>query len=56
MVNSQRQDGKFRSDISKQYMGTVADKKLVPAEKKLPLWAKAAGGFAAGVALGKLID
>ena len=56
MVNSQRQDGKFRSDISKQYMGTVADKKLVPAEKKLPLWAKAAAGFAAGVALGKVID
>jgi hypothetical protein len=34
MVNSQRQDGKFRSDISRQYMGTVADKKLVPQIKK----------------------
>ncbi len=57
MVNSQRQDGKFRSDISKQYMGTVADKKLVPKDKKgLPLWAKAAGGFAARVLVSKAID
>jgi len=54
MVNSQRQDGKFRSDISRQYMGTVADKKLVPQDKKgLPLWAKAAGAFAGGVAVGR---
>ena len=56
MVNSQRVDGKFRSDISKQYMSTVKNKKLVPQDKKLPLWAKAAAGFAAGVALGKMID
>ena len=56
MVNSQRVDGKFRSDISKQYMSTVKNKKLVPKDKKLPIWAKAAAGFAAGVALGKMID
>ena len=56
LVNSQRHDGKFRSDISKQYMGTVKNKKLVPTNKKLPLWAKAAAGFAAGYALGKVID
>ena len=56
MVNSQRVDGKFRSDISKQYMGTVKNKKLIPADKKLPLWAKAAAGFATGYAVGKLID
>ena len=56
MVNSQRQDGKFRSDISKQYMGTVANKKLVPKDAGLPLWAKAAGGFAAGVLISKAID
>jgi len=56
MVNSQRLDGKFRSDISKQYMGTVKNKKLIPQEKKLPLWAKAAAGFATGVAIGKMID
>jgi len=56
MVNSQRQDGKFRSDISRQYMGTVKDKKLIPQDKKLPLWAKAAGGFAVGYGLGKLVD
>ena len=56
MVNSQRQDGKFRSDISRQYMGTVKNKKLIPQDKKLPLWAKAAGGFAVGYGLGKLVD
>ena len=56
MVNSQRVDGKFRSDISKQYMGTVKSKKLIPQDKKLPLWAKAAAGFATGYAIGKLID
>ena len=56
MVNSQRVDGKFRSDISKQYMGTIKNKKLIPQEKKLPLWAKAAAGFAAGVALSRAID
>jgi len=56
MVNSQRQDGKFRSDISKQYMGTVANKKLVPKDAGLPLWVKAAGGFAAGVLVSKAID
>jgi len=56
MVNSQRVDGKFRSDISKQYMGTIKNKKLIPQDKKLPLWAKAAAGFATGVAIGKMID
>ena len=57
MVNSQRQDGKFRSDISRQYMGTIKNKKLIPAQKKgLQLWAKAAGGFAAGVLVSKAID
>ena len=56
MVNSQRVDGKFRSDISKQYMGTIKNKKLIPQDKKLPLWAKAAAGFAAGVALSRAID
>lgn len=54
MVNSQRQDGKFRSDISKQYMGTVKNKKLIPPEKKgLPRWAKLAGAAAAGYAFGR---
>jgi hypothetical protein len=54
MVNSQRVDGKFRSDISKQYMGTIKDKKLIPAEKKgLPKWAKFAAGAAAGYAIGR---
>ena len=54
MVNSQRQDGKFRSDISKQYMGTIKDKKLIPDEKKgLPKWAKFAAGAAAGYAIGR---
>tara|TARA_B100000989_G_scaffold175846_1_gene131941 strand:- start:15606 stop:16331 length:726 start_codon:yes stop_codon:yes gene_type:complete len=56
MVNSQRVDGKFRSDISRQYMGTIKNKKLIPQDKKLPLWAKAAAGFATGVAIGKMID
>jgi len=56
MVNSQRVDGKFRSDISKQYMGTIKNKKLIPTDKKLPLWAKAAAGFATGYAVGKMID
>lgn len=56
MVNSQRVDGKFRSDISRQYMGTIKNKKLIPQEKKLPLWAKAAAGFAAGVGLAKITD
>jgi len=54
MVNSQRQDGKFRSDISREYMSTVDKKKLVPDNKKgLPLWAKAAGAFAGGIAVGR---
>ena len=54
MVNSQRVDGKFRSDISKQYMGTIKDKKLIPDEKKgLPKWAKFAAGAAAGYAIGR---
>lgn len=53
MVNSQRHDGKFRSDISKQYMGMVKDKKLIPQDKKIPNWAKAAGVFAVGYAIGK---
>ena len=53
MVNSQRQDGKFRSDISSKYMGTIKNKKLIPTDKKgLPKWAKAAAGFAAGYAAG----
>ena len=56
MVNSQRIDGKFRSDISKPYMGMVKNKKLIPQDKKLPLWAKAAAGFATGYAIGKAID
>ena len=56
MVNSQRVDGKFRSDISKQYMGTIKNNKLIPQKKQLPLWAKAAAGFATGVAVGKMID
>ena len=38
-------------------MGTIKNKKLIPAQKKgLPLWAKAAGGFAAGVLVSKAID
>lgn len=55
MVNSQRVDGKFRSDISKQYMGTIKNNKLVPDEKKkgIPLWAKAAGAAVAGYAVGR---
>ena len=37
-------------------MGTIKNKKLIPQEKKLPLWAKAAAGFAAGVGLAKITD
>jgi hypothetical protein len=37
-------------------MGTVANKKLVPKDAGLPLWVKAAGGFAAGVLVSKAID
>jgi len=53
MVNSQRVDGKYRSDISKQYMGMVKNNKLIPSDKKIPTWAKAAGAFAVGYAIGK---
>lgn len=55
MINSQRQDGKYRSDIVRQYGSTVDKKGLTPDQKKkgIPLWAKAAGSFAAGYALGK---
>jgi len=56
MVNSQRVDGKFRSDISKKYMGTIKNKKLIPDDKKgIPKWARAAAGFAAGYAIGGLL-
>jgi hypothetical protein len=35
-------------------MGTIKDKKLIPAEKKgLPKWAKFAAGAAAGYAIGR---
>jgi len=34
-------------------MGTIKNKKLIPAEKGIPKWAKAAAGFAAGYAIGK---
>jgi len=59
MVNSQRVDGKFRSDISKSYMGTAKKKNLIPDEKKgVPRWVKVAGatagGYIAGRRLGKL--
>jgi len=55
MINSQRQDGKFKSDIVRQYGKTVDKKGLTPDQKKkgIPLWAKAAGAFAAGYAVGK---
>jgi len=54
MVNSQRVDGKFRSDISRQYMGTIKKKKLIPTDKKgLPKWAKLAGLAAVGYAIGR---
>lgn len=52
MVNSQRQDGKFRGDMSKQYMST-ASKNLPKDKKGLPLWAKTAAAFAGGVAVGR---
>ena len=51
MVNSQRVDGKFRSDISRQYMGTIKNKKLIPQEKKLPYGQSP--GFGLGVGLAK---
>tara|TARA_B100002019_G_scaffold293146_1_gene318992 strand:- start:827 stop:1489 length:663 start_codon:yes stop_codon:yes gene_type:complete len=53
MVNSQRVDGKYRSDISKQYLGTIKNNKLIPTDKKIPTWAKAAGLFTVGYAIGK---
>ena len=55
MINSQRQDGKFRSDISGQYNKTISNKKLIPTDKKIPKWAKAAAGFAAGYAIGGIL-
>lgn len=60
MVNSQRVDGKFRSDISRNYMNTADKNKLIPDEKKgIPKWVKvagaAAGGYVAGRAFGKLL-
>ena len=55
MINSQRQDGKFRSDISRQYNKTISNKKLIPTDKKIPKWAKAAAGFAAGYAIGGIL-
>ena len=55
MINSQRQDGKFRSDITRQYASTVDKKGLTPDEKKkgIPYWAKLGALAASGYALGK---
>jgi|TARA_B100001094_G_C18101237_1_gene755888 hypothetical protein len=55
MVNSQRVDGKFRSDISKQYMGTIKNKKIIPDDKKkgIPFAAKVAALGVAGYAIGR---
>tara|TARA_R110000868_G_scaffold25269_1_gene98600 strand:+ start:45 stop:716 length:672 start_codon:yes stop_codon:yes gene_type:complete len=55
MINSQRQDGKFKSDITGQYAKTIDKKGLTPDQKKpgLPLWAKVGALAAAGYALGK---
>jgi len=54
MINSQRQDNKLRSDISKQYASTVNKKGLTPDDKKgLPLWAKVGAATAAGYAIGR---
>jgi len=52
MINSQREDGKFRSDIAKNYTATAKNKKLVQDKKGLPKWVRAAAGFAAGYATG----
>ena len=38
------------------FRAMLKNKKLIPQDKKLPLWAKAAAGFAAGVALSRAID
>ena len=58
MMNSFRQDSKFRSDMFKPYTRTVKNKQLLPVEKKgLGLAAKTAlslaGGAAAGYQIGK---
>jgi hypothetical protein len=55
MINSQRQDGKYRSDITKNYAKTIDKKGLTPDVKKpgIPGWAKLAATAAAGYALGK---
>ena len=54
MVNSQRVDGKFRSDISKNYMSTIKKNKVVPVDnKKIPFGAKLAALGVAGYALGR---
>jgi|TARA_Y100000114_G_C11761936_1_gene330276 hypothetical protein len=57
MILSQKQDGKFRSDITKQYGKIVNKKGLVPEpdKKGLPLWAQAAGAFAVGFGVSKLL-
>ena len=54
MVNSQRVDGKFRSDISKNYMSTIKKNKVVPVDNKtIPFGAKLAALGVAGYALGR---
>ena len=54
MLNSQRVDGKFRSDISKNYMSTIKKNKVVPVDnKKIPFGAKLAALGVAGYALGR---
>jgi len=53
MMNSFRQDSKFRSDMFKPYTRTVKNKQLLPTEKKgLGLAAKTAIGMATGGAIG----
>jgi hypothetical protein len=53
MMNSFRQDSKFRSDMFSPYTRTVKNKQLLPAEKKgLGLAAKAAMSMVGGAAIG----
>lgn len=54
MINAQRQDGKFKSDITRGYAKTVDKKGLTPDKKAgIPKWARVAASAAAGYAAGK---
>ena len=48
-------DKLWNKDNKKQYNKTISNKKLIPTDKKIPKWAKAAAGFAAGYAIGGIL-